>query len=67
MGLIFLKKEKNCSIGVWEISESVNELKAFSEEVKFDQIKSGKSIFSDIFFCESCKTASSYECQRYKM
>jgi len=42
MGLIFLKKEKNCSIGVWEISESVNELKAFSEEVKFDQIKSEK-------------------------
>ena len=42
MGLIFLKKEKFCSIGVWEISESVNELKAFSEEVKFDQIKSEK-------------------------
>ena len=40
MGVIFLKKEKNCSIGVWEISESINELKALSDEVKFDQIKS---------------------------
>ena len=42
MGIIFLKKEKICSIGVWEISESINELKALSEEVKFDQIKSEK-------------------------
>lgn len=40
MGVIFLKKEKICSIGVWEISESINELKALSDEVKFDQIKS---------------------------
>ena len=40
MGVIFLKKEKNCSIGVWEISDSINELKVLSEKVKFNQIKS---------------------------
>ena len=40
MGVIFLKKEKNHYVGVWEISESINELKALSDEVKFDQIKS---------------------------
>ena len=40
MGLILLKKEKTHTIGVWEISESINELKALSDEVKFDQIKS---------------------------
>ena len=40
MGLILLKKEKKHTIGVWEISESINELKALSDEVKFDQIKS---------------------------
>jgi phosphopantetheinyl transferase len=40
MGVIFLKKEKFHYIGVWEISESINELKALSDEVKFDQIKS---------------------------
>ena len=42
MGLILLKKEKTHTIGVWEISESVNELKALSEEAKYDQIKSEK-------------------------
>ena len=42
MGVIFFKKEKFCSIGVWEISESINELNALSEEVKFNQIKSQK-------------------------
>jgi len=42
MGLILLKKEKNQSLGVWEISESINELKALTKGVKFDQIKSQK-------------------------
>jgi phosphopantetheinyl transferase len=42
MGVIFFKKEKFCSIGVWKISESINELNALSEEVKFNQIKSQK-------------------------
>ena len=42
MGIIFLKKEKFCSIGVWKISESINELKALNENVKFDQVKSEK-------------------------
>ena len=40
MGVIFLKKEKFYYVGVWEISESINELKALSDEVKFDQLKS---------------------------
>ena len=40
MGVIFLKKEKFHYAGVWEISESINELKALSDEVNFDQIKS---------------------------
>ena len=42
MGVIFLKKKKKCSIGIWEISESINELKALSEEVKFNNIKTEK-------------------------
>ena len=42
MGIIFLKKEKFCSIGVWKISESINELKALNENMKFDQVKSEK-------------------------
>ena len=42
MGLILLKKEKNQSLGVWEISESINELKALTKGVKLDQIKSQK-------------------------
>jgi phosphopantetheinyl transferase (holo-ACP synthase) len=42
MGLILLKKEKNQSLGIWEISESVNELKALTKGVKLDQIKSQK-------------------------
>jgi phosphopantetheinyl transferase len=42
MGLILLKKEKNQSLGIWEISESINELKALTKGVKLDQIKSQK-------------------------
>jgi phosphopantetheinyl transferase len=42
MGLILLKKEKNQSLGIWEISESGNELKALTKSVKLDQIKSQK-------------------------
>ena len=42
MGLILLKKEKNQSLGIWEISESVNELKALTKGVKLGQIKSQK-------------------------
>ena len=42
MGLILLKKEKNQSLGIWEISESVNELKALTKGIKLDQIKSQK-------------------------
>ena len=42
MGLILLKKEKNQSLGIWKISESVNELKALTKGVKLDQIKSQK-------------------------
>jgi len=42
MSVIFFKKEKFCSIGVWEISESINELSALSEEVEFNQIKTEK-------------------------
>jgi phosphopantetheinyl transferase len=42
MGIILLKKEKNQSLGVWEISESINELKALTKGVKLDQIKSQK-------------------------
>ena len=42
MGLILLKKEKNQSLGIWEISESINELKALIKGVKLDQIKSQK-------------------------
>ena len=42
MGLILLKKERNQSVGIWEISESVNELKALTKGVKLDLIKSQK-------------------------
>ena len=42
MGLILLKKEKNQSLGIWEISESINELKALTKGVKLDEIKSQK-------------------------
>ena len=42
MGVIFLKKEKFHYAGVWEISESINELKALSDELKVNQIKSEK-------------------------
>ena len=42
MGLILLKKERNQSLGIWEISESVNELKALTKGVKLGQIKSQK-------------------------
>ena len=42
MGLILLKKEKNQSFGIWEISESINELKALTKSFKLDQIKSQK-------------------------
>ena len=42
MGLILLKKEKNQSLGIWEITESINELKALTKGVKLDQIKSQK-------------------------
>ena len=42
MGLILLKKEKSKSLGIWEISESVNELNALTKGVKLDQIKSKK-------------------------
>ena len=42
MGLILLKKEKNQSLGIWEISESINELKALTKGVKLGQIKSQK-------------------------
>ena len=42
MGLILLKKEKNQSLGIWEISESINELKALTKSIKLDQIKSQK-------------------------
>ena len=42
MGLILLKKEKNQSLGIWQISESINELNALTKGVKFDHIKSQK-------------------------
>jgi phosphopantetheinyl transferase len=42
MGLILIKKEINQSLGIWEISESVNELKALTKGIKLDQIKSQK-------------------------
>lgn len=42
MGLILLKKEKNQSLGIWEISESINELKALTKGIKLGQIKSQK-------------------------
>ena len=42
MGLILLKKEINQSLGIWEISESINELKSLTKGVKLDQIKSQK-------------------------
>ena len=42
MGLILLKKEKKHSLGIWEISESINELNALTKSVKLDQIKSQK-------------------------
>ena len=44
MGLILFKKEKKQSIGIWEISESINELNALTKDVKFDHIKSQKRI-----------------------
>ena len=44
MGLIFLKKEKNQSLGIWEMSESINELNALTKGVKFDYLKSQKRI-----------------------
>ena len=44
MGLIFLKKKKYQSLGIWEISESINELNVLTKGVKFDQIKSQKRI-----------------------
>jgi phosphopantetheinyl transferase len=44
MGLILFKKEKKQSIGIWEISESINELNALTKDVKFDNIKSQKRI-----------------------
>jgi phosphopantetheinyl transferase (holo-ACP synthase) len=44
MGLIFLKKEKNQSLGIWEMSESINELNALIKGVKFDHLKSPKRI-----------------------
>jgi phosphopantetheinyl transferase len=44
MGLILLEKEKNQSIGIWEISESINELNALTKGFKFDHIKSQKRI-----------------------
>lgn len=42
MGLILLKKEKNQSLGIWEISESINELQALTNGIKLGQIKSQK-------------------------
>ena len=42
MGIILLKKEKNQSLGIWKISESINELKALTKSFKLDQIKSQK-------------------------
>jgi phosphopantetheinyl transferase len=42
MGLILLKKEKSQSLGIWEISESINKLKVLTKGVKLDQIKSQK-------------------------
>ena len=42
MGLILLKKEKNQSLGVWEISESINELNVLTKGVKYDHVKSQK-------------------------
>ena len=42
MGLILLKEERNQSLGIWEISESVNELKALTKGVELGQIKSQK-------------------------
>jgi len=42
MGIILLKKEKNQSLGIWKISESINELNALTKGVKLDQIKSQK-------------------------
>ena len=44
MGLILLKKEKNQSLGIWEMSESINELNALIKGVKFDYLKSQKRI-----------------------
>ena len=44
MGLILLKKEKNQSLGIWEMSESINELNALTKGVKFDYLKSQKRI-----------------------
>ena len=44
MGLILLKKEKNQSLGIWEMSESINELNALIKGVKFDHLKSQKRI-----------------------
>jgi len=42
MGLIHLKKEKNQSFGIWEISESINDLKELTKGIKLGQIKSQK-------------------------
>jgi len=42
MGLILLKKEKNQSFGIWEISESINDLKELTKGIKLGQIKSQK-------------------------
>jgi len=42
MGLILLKKGKSKSLGIWEISESINELKTLTKGVKLDLIKSQK-------------------------
>jgi 4'-phosphopantetheinyl transferase len=44
MGLILLKKEKNQSLGIWEMSESINELNALIKGIKFDHLKSQKRI-----------------------
>ena len=44
MGLILLKKEKNQSLGIWKMSESINELNALTKGVKFDYLKSQKRI-----------------------
>jgi hypothetical protein len=42
MGLIILKKERNTAIAIWEITESLNEIKTHFQNQKIKKFNSKK-------------------------